>query len=110
MKQFIIAIVALFIGFAANAQVKKETVKVYGNCGMCKKRIEKAARGAGATTASWSDETQMLTIQYNAGKISNKKIQEAVAAVGHDTKDCTATDAAYNKLHECCMYERKPKG
>jgi periplasmic mercuric ion binding protein len=90
----------------ANAD-KKETIKVWGNCGMCKKTIETAAKKAGATTADWSTETRMLAVAYNPAKSSNQKIQKAVAAAGYDTKDFTASDETYNKLHFCCQYDRK---
>jgi hypothetical protein len=31
----------------------------------------------------------------------------AVAAAGYDTEDYKASDSAYQKLDECCQYERK---
>ncbi len=37
---------------------KTETIKVWGNCGMCEKKIEKAALKAGASTAEWSERTK----------------------------------------------------
>jgi len=46
-----------FFSLSATAQ-KKEEIKVWGNCGMCKKVIETAAVGAGATKATWSEETK----------------------------------------------------
>ncbi|HMC99538.1 MAG TPA: hypothetical protein VKH37_05265, partial [Ferruginibacter sp.] len=33
--------------------------------------------------------------------------QQAIAKSGYDTQDFTADDAAYNKLHACCQYDRK---
>lgn len=85
----------------------KETIKVWGNCGMCKKTIEKAAKKAGATTASWDADNQMLTLNYDNTKTSSLKIQEAIAKTGYDTQDVTGDDAAYNNLHGCCQYDRK---
>jgi uncharacterized protein YabN with tetrapyrrole methylase and pyrophosphatase domain len=86
---------------------KTETVKIWGNCGMCKTTIEKAAKDAGATTAVWNKTTKMLKITYLESATSNAKIQEKIASVGYDTKDVTAPDAVYNELPECCQYERK---
>lgn len=86
-----------------------ETIKVWGNCEMCKSKIEKAAKAAGATSANWNDETKILTVAYVPAKSTTKKIQEKIAAVGYDTQDVTATDESYNKLPGCCQYERKPK-
>jgi periplasmic mercuric ion binding protein len=93
--------------FAQKTETKKESIKVWGNCDMCKKNIETAAKNAGATSASWNTETKILAFSFNSGKSSNQKIQKAIAAAGYDTKDFTASDDAYNKLHFCCQYDRK---
>ncbi len=99
--------IASFSAQAQKAAVQKENITVYGNCGMCKSRIEKAAVAAGATAASWNDETKILAVSYGPTKSSAEKIEKAVAAVGHDTKNFIAKDEVYNKLHGCCQYERK---
>jgi periplasmic mercuric ion binding protein len=78
--------------FCSAQTAKSETIKVNGNCGMCKKHIEKSALEAGATAANWDKKTKFL--------------QTAVAAAGYDTQDFKATDSAYNKLDECCQYDR----
>ncbi|ULQ57171.1 hypothetical protein KJS94_03030 [Flavihumibacter rivuli] len=91
----------------AQKSTTKETVKVWGECGMCKKTIEGAAKKAGATAASWNEETKQLDITYNAKNTSNDKIQQAIAAAGYDTEKFTADDKAYENLHECCKYDRK---
>jgi len=87
--------------------IKKENIQVWGECGMCKKKIEKAAENAGAATAAWDEDSKMLSVSYNRYKTSDTKIQQAIAAAGYDTKDVTAGDEAYNKLPACCHYERK---
>ena len=99
-------ILFIFLSSSAIAQ-KNEEIKVWGNCGMCKKVIETAATGAGASKVNWSEDTKMLTVSYNAKKTDAKKIQEAVASAGYDTQDFTAPTEVYNKLHGCCQYERK---
>jgi periplasmic mercuric ion binding protein len=105
---FVAILFSAFISNSAAAQTQKnETIKVWGNCGICKKKIERAAKGAGATTASWNEETKELKVSYAAEKTSNMKIQEAVAKVGYDTQDVTANDKAYHKLDACCQYDRK---
>ncbi|MHC8948100.1 TonB-dependent receptor domain-containing protein [Sphingobacterium hungaricum] len=88
------------------AQQTKTSFDVVGNCGMCKKRIEKAATEAGAKTADWSIETRKLTIEFDSSKVSLDKIKQQIASVGHDTEEFRASDEVYEKLHECCMYER----
>ena len=89
-----------------NQKTKTETIPVSGNCGMCKSTIEKAAKKAGATSATWSSETKLLTVKYNSSTTDAQKIQKDIALAGYDTRDFKATDAAYNKLHACCQYER----
>jgi copper chaperone CopZ len=107
MKKLIFSIAVLFAGLSVFAQEKTETFKVYGNCGMCKSRIEKAVKGDGVSSASWNKDTKMFTVTYEAGKISNEAIQKKIAAVGHDTELFEAPDKVYEKLHACCLYERK---
>lgn len=109
MKSFLKFFLAFsFLLFAASsfAQVKKETIKVAGECGMCQKKIEGAAKKAGASFASWNTENKLLTVRYNSASSNTAKIEKAIAAVGYDTPHYTATDAAYNSLHDCCKYER----
>lgn len=102
-------VMATLVSSGLYAQEKTETVKVYGECGMCKKRIEKAAMAAGATTAVWNEETKMLSFTVPAG-VAPRSIEKKIAAAGHDTKNETADDAVYNKLPGCCKYDRKGKG
>jgi len=99
----------LFMGIAqlSFAQAVKETIKVSGNCGMCKDKIEKAAKSAGASYAAWDSDTKVLTVEYAHTSSNNAKIQKAVAASGYDTKDVKASDEAYNNLHGCCKYDRE---
>jgi copper chaperone CopZ len=104
----LIAVVAAFTHQTALAQDSKtETFKVYGNCGMCKKRIEKAAAGEGIAKADWNVETKIMTITYDPSKTTNTAIQKKIAAVGHDTEKEKAPDTVYNKLPGCCLYDRK---
>lgn len=91
----------------AQKSSKSEDIKVWGNCGMCKKTIEGAAIKAGATKAEWSEESKILSVSYKQNKTDTKKIQDAVAASGYDTQDVTAPAEMYSKLHSCCQYERK---
>lgn len=108
VKLFMLAAFAM-LSVSVFAQEKTESFKVYGNCGMCKKRIEKTAKTDGVSAATWDVETKMLTVIYDATKISNDSIQKKVAAVGHDTEKFEADDKVYEKLPGCCLYERKKK-
>ena len=105
---FAVILFSIFSFNTSNAQtVKKETIKVWGNCGMCKTKIEKAARSAGAATANWNEDSKELKVSYAVNKTSNKKIQQAIVKTGYDTQDLTADNKAYEKLPGCCQYDRK---
>ena len=90
------------------AQKKKtEEFKVYGACGMCETRIEKAAAAVpGVLKSAWSSETQMLEVTYKTKNAKAIDIHKAVAKVGHDTDLAKAEDAVHVKLPGCCKYER----
>ena len=85
----IVSLLSLFMSFAAVsiAQTKTESIPVSGNCNMCKSNIEKAAKKAGATTASWNKDSKVLTIKYNSSTTNTAKIQQSVADAGYDTRD-----------------------
>jgi periplasmic mercuric ion binding protein len=85
---------------------KTETFKVWGNCGMCKDRIEKAAKDEGATTATWDIKTKMLTVTFDPAKTSVDALDKKLASVGHDTEKYKADDKVYNSLPGCCKYQR----
>lgn len=82
-------------------------VKVYGNCGMCERRIEGAlSELPGVNSAEWDSATDLLTVQFDKKKVNLQQIKEKVASVGHDTDDVRAKDEVYDKLHGCCKYDR----
>ena len=107
LKTSILSILFLILAQAGFAQTdKSEKFKVAGVCGMCKKKIETAAKGAGATFASWNPQSGELEVKYKPDASSTAKIQQAIAGSGYDTPGFKATEASYNNLHECCKYER----
>ena len=89
-----------------SAQQKTETLKVWGNCSMCKDRIESAVKAEGATSASWDSKTKMLAVSYDPSKTSLDAFSKKLAAVGNDTEKFKAPDDVYAKLPGCCHYER----
>ena len=89
---------------SVSAKVVTANIKVYGNCGMCKERIEKAVDHKGVKQAKWNISTKNLEVVYVPEKISEKKIRELVSAVGHDTDSTKASDKVYAKLPFCCLY------
>lgn len=83
---------------------KSETIKVSGNCDMCKARIEKAAKIDGVSKANWDKETKMLAVTFDPSKTSGDAIQKKIAAAGHDTEKVKAETKVYDKLPGCCHY------
>ncbi len=122
MKKLILIIVIL-AGFSLQAQTsntanqevevkksknKKVEFHVDGNCEMCKKRIEKAAISvAGVKSADWHMDCGTLYLMINEEKTNLPAIQKAIAAAGHDNDGIKASQEEYDKLHGCCLYERK---
>ncbi|GAI85366.1 unnamed protein product [marine sediment metagenome] len=52
------------------AQLQETSFKVYGACGMCKNRIEKAANAVdGVQSAEWGQENNILSFSYPKLKI-----------------------------------------
>jgi periplasmic mercuric ion binding protein len=109
------AIIVVISGVFAHAQaqdpsktttIKTETFKVWGNCDMCKTRIEKAAKIDGVKKAEWNQDTKILTLVYNPSAVKSDDILRKVAAAGHDTEKFKASDEAYKNLPGCCQYNR----
>jgi periplasmic mercuric ion binding protein len=106
-KFIIVFIFLLALVMTVFAENKTEKIKVKGNCGMCEKRIEKAALDTeGVSKADWNKETKELMVVFDDSKTSAEKIHKAVAAVGHDTSKEKARDEVYGKLPACCKYDR----
>lgn len=99
--------ISLFSFAQTKSALKTDKIKVWGNCGMCKTTIEKAAKNAGATYAAWNEDAKILTVKYASTKTSVGKIEKKIASVGYDTQNETAPDDVYNNLHGCCQYDRK---
>ena len=109
MKARILSIAFMFLigTMSVLAQVKTEKIKVYGNCGMCQTRIEKAAKSVeGVSKAKWNSDNSMLTVTYDEAKAKIIDIHKAVAKVGHDTELEKADNTVYSSLPGCCKYDR----
>ncbi len=109
MRTKVLSLVALFMLGAVSvfAGSKTEKIEVKGNCGMCEKRIEKAASAVeGVTKAEWNKETKQMEVTFDEAKTNLDKIEVAIAKVGHDTPKHKATTEVYDKLPGCCKYDR----
>ncbi|MBK1439025.1 TonB-dependent receptor [Parapedobacter sp. ISTM3] len=115
MSFFIKAYITLFLLLPASLSIRAQDstshlFTVAGNCGMCKSRIEKAAKDAGAETAVWDAESQQLRLAVNPKLTDIATIKKSIAAAGHDVDGLRADNEAYNALPECCLYTRMEPG
>ncbi|MHB8259906.1 MAG: heavy-metal-associated domain-containing protein [Bacteroidia bacterium] len=103
-------IMLIFISMSSFGQsTKKETktssFNVSGVCEQCKKRIENAADIKGVKFAEWDVKTHILKVTYRTDKVSETQIKQAILSAGHDVENEKASEAAYNKLPDCCKYK-----
>src|SRR5690606_2324498 len=111
LKYLMTVLIILSFG-VSNAQIKNaktESVKIYGNCGMCETTIEKAGNIKKAAEVDWNKDTKMATITYDAKKTNQDEILKRIALSGYDSDKFLAPDDVYAKLPECCLYERVNK-
>lgn len=107
MKKTILIALAIFANatlFAQDNNVTDAEFKVFGNCGMCKSRIEKVLKIKEVKLAKWNKETKMLKVAFLSSKITIDSLQQRIAATGHDTEKFKAPDDVYANLPECCLY------
>ncbi len=112
IKSALLVCIALFTTNLSTAQTKNlqtVDVKVYGNCGMCKKTIEKAGNIKGISKTVWDTETAMAKITIDSTKTSVDEVLKKIAAVGYDSDKFRAPDEVYENLHGCCQYDRPAK-
>ena len=112
MKIITIMLAAMITAMPALAQIKNaktETVKIYGNCGMCETTIEKAAAQKKLSKADWNKDTKMASITYDSKKTTLDAVLKKIALTGYDNASFLAPDDAYNKLADCCKYKRELK-
>ena len=108
--KYIICYICLLISSYTFAQVNQKinltdtTFKVFGVCEQCKDRIEGALKLKGISKAIWDVDSKLLSLQFDAKKISLDKIENTIVAVGHDLVNKKAKDYIYQDLPECCLY------
>lgn len=114
LLNFIAATVAatlIFSNCAAQkmSNAKTEAVKIYGNCGMCEKTIEKAAAQKGIAKADWDKDTKIAKLTYDSAATNAEEVLKRIAAAGYDSEKFRAPDEVYASLPGCCQYERPEK-
>ena len=112
LNSLMLAVFVLLSSVSANAQIKNkktETVKIFGNCDMCKANIEKAGNVKKIAQVNWDKDTRLATITYDSAKTNSDEILKRIALEGYDSEKFLAPDSKYNTLHACCQYDRDVK-
>lgn len=122
-----IAVIAALGVTSCNSQTKKETKTtttqmskdmamtdlsfgVRGNCGMCKKTIEKAVNAVeGVASANWNVDKKKIDVSFDDTKTNAIAIHKAIAASGYDTEKVAGSEEAYKNLPGCCQYDHEMK-
>jgi len=87
-------------------QMTELSFGVRGNCGMCKKTIEKAANKIdGVANATWDVDKKKIDVVFDATQTNEMAIHNAIAASGYDTDKVASDLNAYNNLPMCCQYD-----
>ena len=120
LNTLLILIACTLFSFSANAQetaqenlevkkieLKKDTFNVYGNCGMCERRIEGSTKKIeGVDMADWDMSTWIMVVSYDPNLASLDDIKQKIADAGYDSETHRAKDEIYNMLPGCCKYKR----
>lgn len=104
-----VMLVSFTSSYAQIKNSKTETAEVSGNCGMCKKTIEKAGTVNKESSVIWDKDSKIATITYDEKKTNKEAILKKIALVGYDNASFLAPDDVYNNLHGCCQYDRVAK-
>ncbi|MBW3520553.1 DUF3347 domain-containing protein [Chryseobacterium sp. NKUCC03_KSP] len=105
----IMAVMMLLVSLVYTAQIKNaktETVKISGNCDMCKSKIEKSGNVKNVATVNWDEASKMATLTYDSSKTNQQEILKRIANAGYDSESFYAPDDVYAKLPSCCQYKR----
>ena len=79
---------------------------VRGNCGMCKRTIEKAVNNIeGIANVIWDKNKKKIDVSFNKAKTNEMAIHKAIAASGYDTDKVLGNEEAYKGLPGCCKYD-----
>lgn len=112
LKTTVTAIVLLLSMAVSTAQIKNaktENMKIFGNCGMCETKIEKAGNLKNTAIVDWDKDSKIATITYDTAKTNPDEILKRIALAGYDSEKFLAPDSKYDTLHACCQYDRDAK-
>jgi len=79
---------------------------VKGNCGMCKKTIETAAKSLdGVINAEWDVNTKQVSLVYDSQIVDLMSIHKVIADSGYGTELVENNTDSYENLPLCCKYD-----
>ena len=104
---FILILFSSFNLIGQKGEIEKTSFKVWGNCEMCKEKIESTvSKVQGIKSVKWNMVTQKINIKFYPDSSTINSIQKTIASIGYDTEKFKAKDVDYNGLHSCCKYNR----
>lgn len=112
LSNIMVAIIVLLsstLGFAQIKNQKTETVTISGNCSVCKATIEKAGNVKNIASVVWNEDSKKAVITYDSKATNKDEILKRIALAGYDSENFLAPTESYNKLNQCCQYERTQK-
>ena len=80
------ALLSFMISQAQIKNAKTDTLKVSGNCEMCKKIIEKAGNKKKVSMVAWNTDTKLAIITYDAKKTNSDAVLKRIALSGYDNE------------------------
>src|SRR5215203_3139805 len=105
----LLAFAVLFSVFStvASAQTKAQlTTKISTptvQCELCKKRIEEGLkRYDGVLSVNVNYKKKETTVKYLTDRTNEEVIKTAIANLGYDANEVTATKEVYDALPKCC--------
>ncbi len=104
--------ILLLSGTTTIAQIKNkktESLKIYGNCGMCNAKIEKSGKIKNVAYVIWNKDNQIAMVSLDSLKTSKNEILKRVALAGYDSETFLAPNDTYANLPMCCQYDRPKK-
>lgn len=94
-----------FLAFSAFSGGPTDTINIQTSavCGSCETTMQNALNKVkGVKSASLNLDNAVLTVKYNAKKVSPEEIRKAISMAGYDADDVKADASAYENLHSCC--------
>ena len=89
-----------------NSEKILELIGVKGNCGMCKKTIETAAKSLdGVINADWDVNTKQVSLVYDSQIVDLMSIHKVIAGSGYGTELVENNMDSYENLPLCCKYD-----